>query len=194
MMTQRAAEPGALHVVPCAQPSVRPRRESEACHAAAPHAPGTNVAARPRWHRRRRPRTRRAHFAARPVHVSGLAGFLVEVGERPRRGRARRSRVDESISGLALGQCGYAQPPASVVSALRAPPSHAPHTTFFLSGGGRAKSRAPCRQRRSEAYQPASFPVSSRTATRCCSEGAADEEGRHKHRPHPPESRAKRRG
>jgi len=62
------------------------------------------------------------------------------------------------------------------------------------AGGGRAKSRAPCRKRRSEAYQSASFPVSSRTATRCCSEGAADEEGRHKHRPHPPESRAKRRG
>ena len=56
------------------------------------------------------------------------------------------------------------------------------------AGGGRAKSRAPCRKRRSEAYQPASFPVSSCTATRCCSEGAADEEGRHKHRPHPPES------
>ena len=90
-------------------------------NAAVPHAPGTNAAALSRWHRRRRPRTRRAHFAARPVHVSGLAGFLVEVGERPRRGRARRSRVDESISGLALGQCGYAQPPASVVSALRAP-------------------------------------------------------------------------
>ena len=56
--------------------SARPRRESEACHAAAPHAPGTNVAARPRWHRRRRPRTRRAHFAApgarvRACRVSG---------------------------------------------------------------------------------------------------------------------------
>jgi hypothetical protein len=42
--------------------------------------PGQKAAARPRWHRRRRPRTRRAHFAALPVHVSGLAGFLVEVG------------------------------------------------------------------------------------------------------------------
>ena len=148
--TLSAAAMGVQPVRLCAA-SARPRRESEACHAAVPHAPGTNAAARPRWHRRRRPRTRRAHFAARPVHVSGLAGFLVEVGERPRRGRARRSRVDESISGLALGQCGYAQPPASVVSALRAPPSHAPHTTFFLSGGGRAKSRAHCRKRRSEA-------------------------------------------
>ena len=43
--------------------------------------PGQKAAARPRWHRRRRPLTRRAHFAALPVHVSGLAGFLVEVGE-----------------------------------------------------------------------------------------------------------------
>ncbi len=52
-------------------------------------------------------------WAARPVHVSGLAGFLVEVGERPRRGRVRRSRVDETISGLAVGHCsncGHAQP------------------------------------------------------------------------------------
>ena len=75
--------------------------------------------------------------------VSGLAGFLVEVGERPRPGRARRSRVDESISGLALGQCGYAQPPASVVSALRAPPSHAPHTIafFFLEADALATLR-----------------------------------------------------
>ena len=121
------------HVVPCAQPSARPRRESEACHAAAPHAPGTKAAARPRWHRRRRPRTRRAHFAARPVHVSGLAGFLVEVGERPRRGRVRRSRVDETISGLAVGHCGYAQPPASVVPALRAPPSRTAHTPFYVT-------------------------------------------------------------
>ena len=70
-----------IHALVNAGPSARPRRESEACHAAAPHAPGTKAAARPRWHRRLRPRTRRAHFAARQVHVSGLAGFLVEVGE-----------------------------------------------------------------------------------------------------------------
>ena len=132
-----AAEPGALHVVPCAQPSARPRRESEACHATAPHAPGTKADARPRWHRRRRPRTRRAHFNERPVHVSGLAGFpsLVEVGEQPRRGRVRRSRVDETISGLAVGHCGYAQPPASVVPALRAPPSRTAHTPFYVTLG-----------------------------------------------------------
>ena len=123
------------NVVPCAQPIARPHRESELCHAAAPHAPGTKAAARPRWHRRRRPRARRAHFAARPVHVSGLAGFLVEVSERPRRGRVRRSQIDETISGLAVGHCGYAQPPASVVPALRAPPEpDAPHTILLFEG------------------------------------------------------------
>jgi len=52
------------HVVPCAEPSVRHHSESEACHAAALHAPGTKAAERPRWHRRRRPLTRSAHFAA----------------------------------------------------------------------------------------------------------------------------------
>jgi hypothetical protein len=43
-------------------------------HAAAPHAPGTKAAARPRWHRRRRPRTRRDHLAARRT-CPGLQGF-----------------------------------------------------------------------------------------------------------------------
>ena len=113
----------------CSLPSARPRRVSEACHAAAPHAAGTKAAARPRRHRRRRPRTRRAHFAARPVHVSGLAGFLVEVGERPRRGRAQQIRADEPTSGPAAGQRSHAQPPAPAAPAPRAPPSHAPHTT-----------------------------------------------------------------
>ena len=121
------------HVVSCAQPRARLRSESEASHSAAPHAPGTKASARPRCHRRRRPRTRCVHFDARPVHVLGIAGFLVEVGERPRRCRVRRSRVDETISGLAVVHCGYAQPPASVVPALRAPTSRTPHTPFGQS-------------------------------------------------------------
>ena len=92
--------------------------------------PGTKAAACPRWNRWRRPRTRRAHFAARPVHVSGIAGFLVEVSERPRRGSVRRSRVDKTIRGLAVGHCGHEQPPASVVTALRTPPRLTTHTPF----------------------------------------------------------------
>ena len=59
------------NAVLCAQPSARPRRVSEACHTAAPHAAGTKAAARSRRHRRWRPVALRAHLAARPVHVTG---------------------------------------------------------------------------------------------------------------------------
>jgi len=55
---QRAAKQGALQTSCPARRPARPRHESEACHAAAPHAPGTKTAVRPRRHRRRRPRTR----------------------------------------------------------------------------------------------------------------------------------------
>jgi hypothetical protein len=59
--------------VPCVKPSARPRCVSEACHAAAPHAAGTKAAACSRRHRWRRPCARRAHLAARPVHVTGCS-------------------------------------------------------------------------------------------------------------------------
>ena len=66
-----------------------------------------------------------------PVVVPPPQGFWAEdVGEQPRRGRAWRSRVDETISGLAVGHCCYAQPTASVVPALSAPPSRTAHTIF----------------------------------------------------------------
>jgi len=43
----------------------------------------------------------------------------------------------KTVSGLAVGHCGYAQPPAPVVPALRAPPTRTPHTPFWtLDFGG----------------------------------------------------------
>jgi hypothetical protein len=51
----------------------------------------------------------------------------------------RRSQIDETISGLAVGHCGYAQPPASVVPALRAPPSRTPF--YFVTGSGHHHGR-----------------------------------------------------
>ena len=115
----------AADVVSCAQPSTRPRLESEACHAVAPHAPGTKAAC-PRWYRLQRPPTRRAHFDARPVHVSLLAGFPVDAGERPPRGCARRSLAGETISSPAACHRCHAQPPAPAAPAPRAPPSRTP--------------------------------------------------------------------
>ena len=89
----------------------------------------TKAATRLRWHRRRQPFTRSgppsASRSPSSVRRMGrLQGFWAEdVGERPRRGRSRRSRVDEMISCLAVGHCCFAQPPASVVLTLSAPPS-----------------------------------------------------------------------
>jgi len=52
--------------------------------------------------------------------------------ERPRLSCARRSRVDDTIIGLAVGHSGYAQPPASVPPALSETPSRVPHTRRAL--------------------------------------------------------------
>ena len=59
-------------------------------------------------------------------------------GERPRRSRAWRSRVGETSSGLAVGHSGYAQPPASVLPALSAPPSRVPYTRRALRAAQRS--------------------------------------------------------
>jgi hypothetical protein len=46
--------------------------------------------------------------------------------EWPRSSRAQRSRVDDTIIGLAAGHSGHAHPPACVPPAPRAPPSQVP--------------------------------------------------------------------
>jgi len=118
---------------------------------AGPRAPGPRkrATARPRGHRQRRSRTRWGPPCARCSPSSARRVSLVSrgVGSRsssphegcrrlplrtrrrsvgrhcqgPRRGRARRSRVDETIRSPAIDQCSYAQPPAPAVPALSAP-------------------------------------------------------------------------
>ena len=61
--------------------------------------------------------------------VGRLQGFRAEdAGERPRRGRAQRNRVDETISGPASGHLRHAQPPAPDEPAPSAPPNWTTHT------------------------------------------------------------------
>ena len=63
-------------------------------------------------------------------------------GERPRRSCAWQSQVCETITCLVVGHSGYAQPPVSVLPALRAPPSRVPYTRRALCAAQR--SSPPC--------------------------------------------------
>ena len=128
---------------------------------AGPRAPGPRkrATARPRGHRQRRSRTRwgppcarRSPSSARRVSLvsrgagsrsssphEGCRGLPLRTRRRsvgrhcqgPRRGRARRSRVDETIRSPAIDQCSYAQPPDPAVPTARHC-SRGPHAPFLF--------------------------------------------------------------
>jgi len=119
----------------CAQPVARPRRESDACPAASPHAPRPKAVVHPRWNRRLRPRTRRTALRRAPaarVRACRVSG--------------QRKQVND-FGGAAPGAAELTK--RSAVSQLHPPASVVPaHTTHFLFRLAIRMSLVRCRARR----------------------------------------------
>ncbi len=100
----------------CAQPVARPRRESDACPAASPHAPRPKAVVHPRWNRRLRPRTRRTALRRAPaarVRACRVSGQRKQVndfgGAAP--GAAELTKRS-AVSQLATAATRIRQPPS----------------------------------------------------------------------------------
>ena len=107
----------------CAQPVARPRRESDACPAASPHAPRPKAVVHPRWNRRLRPRTRRTALRRAPaarVRACRVSGQRKQVndfgGAAP--GAAELTKRS-AVSQLATAATRIRQPPLCPPSTRR---------------------------------------------------------------------------